>query len=72
MTRHIKIQINNIVTRLRNQEANNLITKQAIQFLKRIGVEEEGISTVETAFILIAFVVVTSVFVFNILTASIS
>jgi archaeal flagellin FlaB len=42
---------------------------QVKQFLKRLKREEEGITALETAIILIAFVVVASVFAFTILSA---
>jgi flagellin FlaB len=55
--------------RLRNQEFGNPTIKRAVQFLKRIGAEEAGITALETAIILIAFVVVASVFAFTMLSA---
>ena len=55
--------------RLRNEEVGGPMVKSAVRFLKRIGAEEAGITALETAIILIAFVVVASVFAFTMLSA---
>jgi flagellin FlaB len=55
--------------RVRNEEVGGPVVKQAVRFLKRIGAEEAGITALETAIILIAFVVVASVFAFTMLSA---
>lgn len=59
----------NFTTRLRNNEISNPVVKQTMNFFKRIGAEEAGITALETAIILIAFVVVASVFAFTMLSA---
>lgn len=59
----------NITARLRNDEISNPVVKKTFNFLKRIGAEEAGITALETAIILIAFVVVASVFAFTMLSA---
>lgn len=55
--------------RLRNEEIGSPMVKRTVRFLKRIGAEEAGITALETAIILIAFVVVASVFAFTMLSA---
>jgi flagellin FlaB len=55
--------------RLRNEEIGSPMIKRAVRFAKRIGAEEAGITALETAIILIAFVVVASVFAFTMLSA---
>ena len=45
------------------------MVKSTMRFFKRIGAEEAGITALETAIILIAFVVVASVFAFTMLSA---
>ena len=55
--------------RLRKGEVGSPMVKSAMSFLKRIGAEEAGITALETAIILIAFVVVASVFAFTMLSA---
>jgi flagellin FlaB len=55
--------------RLRNEEVGSPMVKRAVRFVKRIGAEEAGITALETAIILIAFVVVASVFAFTMLSA---
>lgn len=57
------------IKRLRNEEVGSPVVKQSVRFLKRIGAEEAGITALETAIILIAFVVVASVFAFTMLSA---
>lgn len=59
----------NFTNRLRNEEVGGPVVKSAVRFLKRIGAEEAGITALETAIILIAFVVVASVFAFTMLSA---
>src|SRR5690606_1336985 len=59
----------NFVKRLRNEEVGGPMIKSAVRFVKRIGAEEAGITALETAIILIAFVVVASVFAFTMLSA---
>jgi flagellin FlaB len=54
---------------LRNEEVGSPMVKSAVRFVKRIGNEEDGITALETAIILIAFVVVASVFAFTMLSA---
>ena len=58
-----------IAKRLRNGEIGSPTVKHMISFFKRIGAEEAGITALETAIILIAFVVVASVFAFTMLSA---
>ena len=55
--------------RVRNEEIGSPVVKNTMRFLKRIGAEEAGITALETAIILIAFVVVASVFAFTMLSA---
>lgn len=55
--------------RVRNEEIGSPVVKSTMRFLKRIGAEEAGITALETAIILIAFVVVASVFAFTMLSA---
>ena len=55
--------------RVRNEEIGSPVVKSTVRFLKRIGAEEAGITALETAIILIAFVVVASVFAFTMLSA---
>jgi flagellin FlaB len=55
--------------RIRNEEIGSPVVKSTVRFLKRIGAEEAGITALETAIILIAFVVVASVFAFTMLSA---
>jgi flagellin FlaB len=55
--------------RVRNEEVGGPMVKRTVRFLKRIGAEEAGITALETAIILIAFVVVASVFAFTMLSA---
>lgn len=57
------------VNQLRNEEVGSPMVKSTMRFLKRIGAEEAGITALETAIILIAFVVVASVFAFTMLSA---
>ena len=64
ITRTIKF-----VNQLRNEEVGSPMVKSTMRFLKRIGAEEAGITALETAIILIAFVVVASVFAFTMLSA---
>ena len=59
----------NFTNRLRNEEVGGPVVKSVVRFLKRIGAEEAGITALETAIILIAFVVVASVFAFTMLSA---
>jgi flagellin FlaB len=59
----------NFLKRLRNEEVGSPMVKSSVRFLKRIGAEEAGITALETAIILIAFVVVASVFAFTMLSA---
>ena len=59
----------NFTNRLRNEEVGGPVVKSVVLFLKRIGAEEAGITALETAIILIAFVVVASVFAFTMLSA---
>jgi flagellin FlaB len=59
----------NFANRVRNEEIGGPMVKHAVRFLKRIGAEEAGITALETAIILIAFVVVASVFAFTMLSA---
>ncbi|MCC6455432.1 MAG: flagellin [Caldilineaceae bacterium] len=59
----------NFLKRLRDEEVGSPMVKSSVRFLKRIGAEEAGITALETAIILIAFVVVASVFAFTMLTA---
>jgi flagellin FlaB len=59
----------NFANRLRNEEVGSPMVKSAVRFVKRIGAEEAGITALETAIILIAFVVVASVFAFTMLSA---
>lgn len=68
----LKSMLNNSVKflkRLHNEEAGSPMVKSSVRFLKRIGAEEAGITALETAIILIAFVVVASVFAFTMLSA---
>jgi flagellin FlaB len=62
-------QSKKFVSRLRNEEVGSPMVKSTVRFLKRIGAEEAGITALETAIILIAFVVVASVFAFTMLSA---
>jgi flagellin FlaB len=55
--------------RLRDEEIGGPMVKNTVRFFKRIGAEEAGITALETAIILIAFVVVASVFAFTMLSA---
>jgi flagellin FlaB len=55
--------------RLRDEELGGPMVKNTVRFFKRIGAEEAGITALETAIILIAFVVVASVFAFTMLSA---
>lgn len=55
--------------RLRKGAVGSPMVKNTMTFLKRIGAEEAGITALETAIILIAFVVVASVFAFTMLSA---
>src|SRR5690606_17658980 len=59
----------NFLKRLRNEEVGSPMVRSSVRFLKRIGAEEAGITALETAIILIAFVVVASVFAFTMLSA---
>jgi len=59
----------NFANRLRNEEIGGPMVKNTMRFFKRIGAEEAGITALETAIILIAFVVVASVFAFTMLSA---
>jgi archaeal flagellin FlaB len=59
----------NFLKRLRNEEIGSPMVKSSMRFLKRISAEEAGITALETAIILIAFVVVASVFAFTMLSA---
>jgi flagellin FlaB len=59
----------NFANRLRNEEVGGPMVKNTMRFLKQIGAEEAGITALETAIILIAFVVVASVFAFTMLSA---
>lgn len=59
----------NFANRIRNEEIGGPMVKNSVRFLKRIGAEEDGITALETAIILIAFVVVASVFAFTMLSA---
>jgi archaeal flagellin FlaB len=59
----------NFAKRLHNEEVGSPMVKSAVRFMKRLGVEEAGITALETAIILIAFVVVASVFAFTMLSA---
>ena len=62
-------RIANFTNRVRNEEIGGPVVKSAVRFIKRIGAEEAGITALETAIILIAFVVVASVFAFTMLSA---
>ena len=62
-------QIEGFANRLRNAEFGNPMINRTLRFMKRIGAEEAGITALETAIILIAFVVVASVFAFTMLSA---
>ena len=62
-------RIANFTNRVRNEEIGGPVVKSAMRFIKRIGAEEAGITALETAIILIAFVVVASVFAFTMLSA---
>ena len=55
--------------RLRKGEFGSPMVKNTMSFLKRIGAEEAGITALETAIILIAFVVIASIFAFTMLSA---
>jgi flagellin FlaB len=55
--------------RLQNEEVGSPLVKRTIRTIKRFGAEEAGITALETAIILIAFVVVASVFAFTMLSA---
>ena len=59
----------NFANRIRNEDVGGPMVKKTVRFLKRIGAEEDGITALETAIILIAFVVVASVFAFTMLSA---
>lgn len=59
----------NFTNRLRKGAIESPMIKRSMNFLKRIGAEEAGITALETAIILIAFVVVASVFAFTMLSA---
>jgi flagellin FlaB len=59
----------NFINRVRNEEIGGPLVRNTMRFLKRIGAEEAGITALETAIILIAFVVVASVFAFTMLSA---
>lgn len=52
-----------------NREVNNMMGKFKERFLKRIKKDQEGITGLETAIILIAFVIVASVFAYVVLSA---
>ena len=54
---------------LHNEEVGSPLVKRAVRTIKRMGAEEDGITALETAIILIAFVVVASVFAFTMLSA---
>lgn len=65
------IPIKKLATRLRNKENHTPIITKGMSFLRQIRAGDAGITVLETAIILIAFVVVTSVFTFTMLSADI-